>query len=183
MTTKNKINKDWLQSSTINAGVSTNSFSSKFSMEKNPMEVAHNTMQDDWGQMPEIFPLAKRTPASHTILLVDDDPDHLIIYSTLLENSGFKVKTANNTKMAKALLRTKKFQMVISDVMMPGEKGDEFVHWLKRNPKFSQIPTIVLTATRNDVSDLVLKKYGPDMFCMKSEAIRMLPMQVDYLLF
>jgi two-component system phosphate regulon response regulator OmpR len=83
--------------------------------------------------------------AAH-ILIVDDDQgirDRLARY--LLEN-GFRATTANDAASARASMRGLAFNVVILDVMMPGENGLDLARDLKT---VSNIPICVLSARRS----------------------------------
>ena len=62
------------------------------------------------------------------ILIVDDDPRILRATSQLLIESGYEVVTADSGTAGLALLaHTPAVMMIVSDVLMPGMKGTEFV--------------------------------------------------------
>lgn len=81
-----------------------------------------------------------------TILIVDDELDMRIFISTLLETSGYDtVKTRDGNegiRKAKALTP----DLVILDVMMPGEGGVQMYQNLKADEKLRSIPIIMLSA-------------------------------------
>ena len=62
-----------------------------------------------------------------TILLVDDDEAHLLWSSEVLLESGFLIETANSPKEALKLLKSKSYDLVISDLVMPEMSGLDFV--------------------------------------------------------
>jgi DNA-binding NtrC family response regulator len=62
-----------------------------------------------------------------TILLVDDDEAHLLWSSEVLKESGFKIESANSPKEALKLIKTKSYDLIISDLVMPEMSGLEFV--------------------------------------------------------
>ena len=120
--------------------------------------------------------------SARTILFVDDDQDQLSIYGTLLRRCGYNVIAANTPLEAVQVLDCVKVDLIISDVCMPGITGDELIEVLKQTDSIHNIPTILLTAGNSDLADKVLEDDGPDMFCLKSEAVRLLPAQVAFLL-
>ena len=61
---------------------------------------------------------------SRRILLVDDEPMIVETVKMLLESDGHRVETANNAEQALSVFAPDKFDLVISDYMMPGMKGD-----------------------------------------------------------
>jgi DNA-binding response OmpR family regulator len=70
-----------------------------------------------------------------TILLIEDDPDGLQVLATALTASGAQVKTAGDTTTARGHLGREKFDLVVTDLGLPGESGVAFLDWLRRQPR------------------------------------------------
>ena len=85
------------------------------------------------------------------ILLVDDDQRIRDLLSRYLLESGFRVTPAGDTVSARAAMRGLCFDLVILDVMMPGESGLDFARQLKA---VSEIPICLLTA-RSETEDRI----------------------------
>ena len=77
------------------------------------------------------------------ILVVDDDNRIRELVKEYLNDNGFVVSTGNSAEEAKIKLNYFKFDLMVLDVMMPGQNGFELTKELKRN---SNIPIILLTA-------------------------------------
>ena len=96
--------------------------------------------------MTQVQPVARREPlpdnAPH-ILVVDDDHRIRDLIARYLFEAGFRVSTAPDTKAARAAMRGLTFDLIILDVMMPGETGLEFARALKG---VSFVPICMLTA-------------------------------------
>ena len=77
------------------------------------------------------------------ILIVDDEPDIVEILKYNLNNEGYDVKSANNG--LKAIEKAKKFipDIILLDVMMPGQNGYDLTKEIKKD---SKVPIILLTA-------------------------------------
>ncbi|KZM49645.1 response regulator transcription factor [Labrenzia sp. OB1] len=88
--------------------------------------------------------------ANH-ILLVDDDKRIRDLLSRLLKDNGFRVSTAANSAEARKCLSGLEFDLIILDVMMPGESGLELAGSLRKD---SQVPILMLTA-RSDAPDRI----------------------------
>jgi two-component system, OmpR family, phosphate regulon response regulator OmpR len=85
------------------------------------------------------------------ILVVDDDRrlrDLLIRY---LSENGFRVTAAEDAQAARARLKSFDFDLIVLDVMMPGESGLSLVQSLRSE---SRVPVLMLTA-RNDAPDRI----------------------------
>ena len=77
------------------------------------------------------------------ILVVDDDDRIRSLLKEYLNENNFIVSTAENSEEAKKKLSYLKFDIVILDVMMPGQSGYELTEDVKKNIK---VPIILLTA-------------------------------------
>ncbi len=77
------------------------------------------------------------------ILIVDDDDKIRSLLKDFLSNNNYIVSTAENASQAKSKLDYIKYDIIILDVMMPGQDGYEFTKEIKRRLK---IPIILLTA-------------------------------------
>lgn len=86
--------------------------------------------------------IAPRDDAPH-VLVVDDDRRIRSLLSKYLADNGFRVTTADCAATARDRLRGIAFDLLIVDVMMPGQSGVDFVKALRAN---SQVPVLMLTA-------------------------------------
>ena len=77
------------------------------------------------------------------ILVVDDDTRLRGLLSTFLSQNGFRVSTASNTAEARQRLGALGFDLIVLDVMMPGESGLDFATELRRT---DDVPILMLTA-------------------------------------
>lgn len=98
-----------------------------------------------------------------TILIVDDTAVNIVVLQGLLESEGFRTLTARDGPGARALSLADTPDLILLDVMMPGESGFETCAKLKSDPKTSDIPVIFLSAL-DDVKSKVrgLKIGGVD---------------------
>ena len=77
------------------------------------------------------------------VLVVDDDQRIRDLLGRFLLENGFRVTTAEDAACARAMLKGLAFDILILDVMMPGESGFEFAEWLQGK---RDIPILMLTA-------------------------------------
>ena len=77
------------------------------------------------------------------ILVVDDDDRIRELVKEYLNENGFIVSTGNSAEEAKIRLEYFKFDLIVLDVMMPGQNGFELTKEVKKN---SSVPIILLTA-------------------------------------
>ena len=80
---------------------------------------------------------------SFHLLVVDDDDRIRELVKQYLEENNFLVSTANNALDAKHKLEIIKFDLLILDIMMPGESGLSLTRYIKKN---NSTPIILLTA-------------------------------------
>jgi CheY-like chemotaxis protein len=116
------------------------------------------------------------------VLFVDDDPDHLLMYSLLMEKTGYTTILANNATEAMSVLEEKEIDLVVSDYRMPGVNGLELVSFIRKNGSNPTVPVIMLTASPEKIEDKFLDDYGPDLICNKDQASKMLGKQIGFLL-
>jgi two-component system NtrC family response regulator len=80
----------------------------------------------------------------HTILVVDDEPNYLIILAEILRDEGFEVFTAGNGEKALDIVRTTDLDLVLTDMQMPVMGGMELLRQVKAINH--NLPVIMLTA-------------------------------------
>ena len=85
------------------------------------------------------------------LLVIDDDTRLRNLLGRFLEENGFKVSVSKDTIEAKSLIAETKFDLLIVDVMLPGETGVEFTTALRQS---SAVPIIMLTA-RGEFEDRI----------------------------
>ena len=83
-----------------------------------------------------------RHPRSVHILVVDDDTRLRDLLHQYLTENDFRVTTAEDAADARGLLRGLEFDLIVLDVMMPGESGLELTESLKQ---MSDVPILLLT--------------------------------------
>lgn len=115
------------------------------------------------------------------ILLVDDQPEHLDLYSLLIESWGYKVITAVDSRLAHHALCSMKIDLLITDVNLPGISGLDLIRSLRQDSQFDNIKIIALTASQSDMEEDLIRS-GADFFCMKDQAKTLLEHQMNLLL-
>ncbi|MCE1247937.1 MAG: response regulator [Firmicutes bacterium] len=81
------------------------------------------------------------------ILIVDDDPDFTAMNQAVLENAGYSVMVAHNSRDGIGLIKTQKPDLLLLDVMMGTDvEGFDAVDKIRDNPIIKDIPIIMITA-------------------------------------
>jgi twitching motility two-component system response regulator PilH len=88
------------------------------------------------------------------ILLVDDSKTELHFLSELLGKRGYAVRTAENGDEALRRLGEEKPDLILMDVVMPGQNGFQLTRAITRDPQFSDVPVIMCTS-KNQETDKV----------------------------
>jgi twitching motility two-component system response regulator PilH len=99
--------------------------------------------------------IAKEAPMSiRKILLVDDSKTELHHLSDVLGKRGYQVRTAENGDEAMRRLSEDKPDLILMDVVMPGQNGFQLTRAITRDPRFAAVPVIMCTS-KNQETDKV----------------------------
>lgn len=79
------------------------------------------------------------------ILIIDDSPTEVMVFSNLLEKNGFRVSSASNAEEGIARVRSERPDLVIMDVIMPGMNGFQATRTLSRDGATANIPILIVT--------------------------------------
>jgi DNA-binding response OmpR family regulator len=85
-----------------------------------------------------------------SILIVEDEPDIAEGLGEVLEDEGHEVKVAHDGEAAKAALETARFDLVITDIMMPKLDGARLLAWIRSQDSTGKVPVIVMSAAPID---------------------------------
>ena len=99
-------------------------------------------------------------PAS--ILVVDDDPEIVMLLNTRLTKRGYKVATASDGNRAIELAKREKPDLVLLDVMMPGKSGWEVARALKQDPVTQHVKIVMVSAIGEKTNEITAPIYGAD---------------------
>src|ERR1700756_830612 len=86
---------------------------------------------------------AKPADDAPHLLVVDDDRTIRVLLSRFLLREGYRVSTAESAAEARAKLEGLRFDLLILDVMMPGENGFDLARAIR---SASTVPILMLTA-------------------------------------
>ena len=80
------------------------------------------------------------------VLIIDDSKTELMFMTDLLQRNGMTVRTAQGAEDAFKRLAEEKPELILMDVVMPGQNGFQLTRAINRNPDFSDIPIIMCTS-------------------------------------
>ena len=115
------------------------------------------------------------------ILLVDDSKTELHYLSEILLKRGFQVRTAENGEEALKRLAEEKPDLILMDVVMPGQNGFQLTRTITRDSRFTGVPVIMCTSKnqetdkvwgmRQGATDYVVKPVKADELLAKIKAL------------
>ena len=68
---------------------------------------------------------------AYKILIVDDEPNILLSFSSLLQDEGYKTVTADSAEAANRILSGQDLDLILLDLQLPGKSGLDFLKDLK----------------------------------------------------
>ncbi|MBD2019634.1 response regulator transcription factor [Leptolyngbya sp. FACHB-36] len=101
------------------------------------------------------------------LLLIDDDPNLILLVKDYLEFRGYEVVTAENGREALEVLENDLPDMIICDVMMPEMDGYSLVKHVRENPRTSWIPVLFLSAKGQSQDRVKGLNTGADVYMVK----------------
>jgi two-component system phosphate regulon response regulator OmpR len=122
-------------------------------------------------------------PARRHILVVDDDKRIRTLLTRYLAAEGYLVSAAADAEQATALLADLDFDLIVLDVMMPGESGVQFAQRLRRDAgQLRSAPILMLTALGETQDRLAGLEAGVDDYLAKPFEPRELSLRIAAIL-
>jgi two-component system OmpR family response regulator len=106
---------------------------------------------------------AQASPAPH-ILVVDDDREIRDLLARFMERQGFRITVARDAREARRAWPNGHFQLVVLDLMLPGESGLDLARWLRSQ---SDVPIVMLTAMGEETDRIFGLELGADDYVAK----------------
>ena len=101
------------------------------------------------------------------LLLIDDDPNLILLVRDYLEFRGYEVLTADNGKEALNLLTQNLPDMIICDIMMPEMDGYALIENVRQDQRTSWIPVLFLSARGQSQDRIKGLNLGADVYMVK----------------
>jgi len=105
------------------------------------------------------------------ILVVDDDRQLLDLLAQYLQASGYRVSTASNATQTRAVLASARIDLIVLDLMLPGEDGLSLCRDLRSRGSVAT-PILMLTARSEEADRIVGLEMGADDYLSKPFATR-----------
>ncbi len=107
------------------------------------------------------------TGAPH-ILVVDDDREIRELLAKFLERHGLRVSAVRDAREARRALLNGHYQMIVLDLMLPGETGLDFARWLRTEAStYSHLGLVMLTAMGEETDRIIGLELGADDYVAK----------------
>lgn len=119
--------------------------------------------------------------AIHHVLVIDDSKTELMFLTDLLQKNGMSVRTAEGADEAFKRLADQKPDVILMDVVMPGQNGFQLTRTISRTPEYAGIPIIMCTSKnletdrvwglRQGAKDYITKPVNPVELMEKIRAL------------
>lgn len=115
------------------------------------------------------------------VLIIDDSKTELMFLTDVLQKNGLSVRTAEGAEEALQRLVDAKPDLILMDVVMPGQNGFQLTRSISRNPSYADIPIIICTSKsletdrvwglRQGAKDYITKPVNPSELMEKIRAL------------
>ena len=119
---------------------------------------------------------------SMKILVIEDEPDIRTNLEYNLGREGFNASSVGSLDEANEKLKSKKFDLILLDLMLPDGSGLDLCKKIKSNSETETTPIIILTAKDDEVDKVVGFELGADDYVTKPFSVRELILRVKAIL-
>jgi twitching motility two-component system response regulator PilH len=102
-----------------------------------------------------------------TILIIDDSPTDVRVFTTLLERAGYQVIAVSSAEEGIERVRADLPDLVIMDVIMPGMNGFQATRTLTRDPVTKAVPIVMITTKSMETDRVWGLRQGARAFITK----------------
>jgi CheY-like chemotaxis protein len=106
---------------------------------------AHAAVAPAFAETQQIEPEFKTQECLGLALVVDDNPDITGLLAAVLRHAGYTVSSAHSAPAALTMALARHFDVVVSDIGMPGMTGHELARALRALPQYHAIPLVAVT--------------------------------------
>jgi twitching motility two-component system response regulator PilH len=101
------------------------------------------------------------------VLIVDDSRTEQIYLSDMLTKEGYTTQVASDTVEAQKLINAQRPDLILLDVVMPGQNGFQFARQLNRDPLSADIPIILCTSKDQETDRVWGMRQGARAYIVK----------------
>jgi two-component system phosphate regulon response regulator PhoB len=116
------------------------------------------------------------------ILIIEDEKDLADLLAFNLEKEGFAARCAFDGHEGLEAARAERPDLVVLDLMLPGLMGTEVCKALRKDPRTSRIPVLMVTAKSDEIDRVVGFEVGADDYIVKPFSMRELTLRVKAIL-
>ncbi len=116
---------------------------------------------------------------SYSILLVDDEASLRVPLAEYLIKQGFRIQQASDASEARSLINAYDFDIILLDIMMPGEDGLSFCRHVRER---TEIPIIFISAKTEETERIIGLELGADDYVTKPFSPRELVARIKVIL-
>lgn len=102
-----------------------------------------------------------------TILVVDDSPTERFAITEVLTSHGYRVITAENGDEAIAKSKSERPDLILMDVVMPGQNGFQLTRAITRDPRYARVPVIMCTSKSQETDKVWGMRQGARDYVVK----------------
>lgn len=122
-------------------------------------------VQDDNSDQGE---MSNDTIQQKHILFVEDEEVFVNLFVDRLEKEGYRVTVAETGVEALEVLEKETIDIVVTDVLLPTMRGDEFIMKIRHNESLQQLPILVISASATDEQVAMINAVGVQGFFLKT---------------
>lgn len=115
------------------------------------------------------------------LLLIDDDPDLVMIIKTHLKKKGYNVEAFTKWDDANKVIRIFDPELILLDVFLEGQDGLQICNYLKASPFTRHIPILILSGYPR-LAETAIFEFGADEFLSKPFEVRDLVSKINVIL-
>lgn len=117
---------------------------------------------------------------SKKVMVCDDDKSILEMMEMIMQEFGYEVFTESNSLNVLNDIEVEKPDLLLLDIWMPARSGDQVLKLIKAEPKLSNLPVIMYSASAEGVA--IAKSCGADDYIAKPFDLDMLETKINALI-
>lgn len=111
--------------------------------------------------------MADMLPPATNLLVVDDDPDLLLLLRKMLARIGASARTAETGEAGLEMLKSDDFDLLVLDLMLPDMDGYEVLQQVRANSRYDDMPVLILSARADEQAISKAMSLGADSYLTK----------------